>query len=435
MPIKRYNGTDWEVVAGAGVQGATGASGNTTVNSKGDLLTFDTAAARLPVGNNGDTIVADSSTSTGLRYQGTMAAGKNAIINGGMDIWQRGTSFSASGYNADRWVYSGTFPTGTISRVVVNGISGVTDNTKYALRYNTTVAGGGYFGTRIEGAGWGNGQTVTLSFLARNNGASAKSIGWESEQYFGTGGSPSSTVVSYYPSVSIPTGSNFVRYSVTVALPSTAGKTFGTNNDDFLSLRFYDLGVANIDLTDLQLEIGSVATTFTRATGTIQGELAACQRYYYRVENDATSSYVAMGTAATTTLAIVSVPLKSTMRVTPTAVDYSSIRLYDTVNASIAITSATLQNGSSNTVTVGLGVASGLTQYRPYYLFGNTLPSYIGFSAELQEMTMENVSFITNELDGTEHAIIDRGNGEFTSMLKSTYEAQQVEHLTEILPN
>ena len=47
---------------------------------------------------------------------------------------------------------------------------------------------------------------------------------------------------------------------------------------------------------------------------------------------------------------------------------------------------------------------------------------------------MENVTFIEIEtLNGTEtHAIIDRGNGEFTSMLKSTYEAQQVEHLTEI---
>ena len=33
---------------------------------------------------------------------------------------------------------------------------------------------------------------------------------------------------------------------------------------------------------------------------------------------------------------------------------------------------------------------------------------------------MDNVSFITiNEI---EHAIIDRGNGEFTSMLKSTYD-------------
>ena len=47
---------------------------------------------------------------------------------------------------------------------------------------------------------------------------------------------------------------------------------------------------------------------------------------------------------------------------------------------------------------------------------------------------MDNVTFIEVEtLEGkVTHAIIDRGNGEFTSMLKSTYEAQQVEHLTEI---
>jgi hypothetical protein len=47
---------------------------------------------------------------------------------------------------------------------------------------------------------------------------------------------------------------------------------------------------------------------------------------------------------------------------------------------------------------------------------------------------MDNVTFIkVAGFDGVEveHAIIDRGNGEFTSMLKSTYEAQQVEHLTD----
>jgi hypothetical protein len=45
---------------------------------------------------------------------------------------------------------------------------------------------------------------------------------------------------------------------------------------------------------------------------------------------------------------------------------------------------------------------------------------------------MNNVTFI--EINGIEHAIIDRGNGEFTSMLKSTYEAQQAEQSTPILP-
>ena len=42
---------------------------------------------------------------------------------------------------------------------------------------------------------------------------------------------------------------------------------------------------------------------------------------------------------------------------------------------------------------------------------------------------MDNVTFI--EVDGNEHAIIDRGNGEFTSMLKSTYDEQQAQLTTE----
>lgn len=49
---------------------------------------------------------------------------------------------------------------------------------------------------------------------------------------------------------------------------------------------------------------------------------------------------------------------------------------------------------------------------------------------------MDKVSFIqVSNPDGTitEHAIIDRGNGEFTSMPKAVYEAQQVELLTEII--
>ena len=47
---------------------------------------------------------------------------------------------------------------------------------------------------------------------------------------------------------------------------------------------------------------------------------------------------------------------------------------------------------------------------------------------------MDKVTYITDK-DGNEHAIIDRGNGEFTSMLKSTYEAQQAEQSTPIVTN
>jgi len=49
---------------------------------------------------------------------------------------------------------------------------------------------------------------------------------------------------------------------------------------------------------------------------------------------------------------------------------------------------------------------------------------------------MENVTFIIDEVTGVEHAVIDQGNNEFTSMPKAVYEAQQaqqVEHLTEVV--
>ena len=47
---------------------------------------------------------------------------------------------------------------------------------------------------------------------------------------------------------------------------------------------------------------------------------------------------------------------------------------------------------------------------------------------------MEKVTYLTmTQFDGTttEMVLIDRGNGEFTSMLKSTYEAQLAAHSTE----
>jgi len=48
---------------------------------------------------------------------------------------------------------------------------------------------------------------------------------------------------------------------------------------------------------------------------------------------------------------------------------------------------------------------------------------------------MDNVTFFTSELDGTEWALIDHGNEQFTSMLKSTYEAQQAEQSTPSVTN
>jgi hypothetical protein len=48
-------------------------------------------------------------------------------------------------------------------------------------------------------------------------------------------------------------------------------------------------------------------------------------------------------------------------------------------------------------------------------------------------MTMSDVTFI-EDINGVEHAIIDRGNGEFTSMTKAHYEAIQAEQSTPMVP-
>jgi hypothetical protein len=42
---------------------------------------------------------------------------------------------------------------------------------------------------------------------------------------------------------------------------------------------------------------------------------------------------------------------------------------------------------------------------------------------------MDKVTFVT-DANGVEHAIIDRGNGEFTSMTKAYYDQQQAEQST-----
>jgi hypothetical protein len=47
---------------------------------------------------------------------------------------------------------------------------------------------------------------------------------------------------------------------------------------------------------------------------------------------------------------------------------------------------------------------------------------------------MNNVTFFTDELNGVEHAIIDRGNNEFTAMLKSTYDEMIAAQSTPSIP-
>lgn len=228
---------------------------------------------------------------------------RNAIINGGFDVWQRGSSINPTngGYNADRWLtwFDGSGSTRTISQqpptLGSNEIPGY--EPKYFLRYNQSVAGtGGTYNMllqKIEDVRTFAGQTITISFYAKmgtNTTIPSIQIG----QGYGSGGSASA--FQYIPvatNVAITTA--WQRFSYTVSVPSLSGKTLGTNQDSslhiFFMLPFNTTFV--FDLWGVQVEKGTVATPFEQRL--FPTELSLCQRYFYSRRADGTDKTWGMG--------------------------------------------------------------------------------------------------------------------------------------------
>ena len=366
---------------------------NSPLTAKGDLFGYSTTQARVPVGNDGETIVADSSTSTGLRYTGNYAAGKNKIINGDFGIWQRGTTVSIPNvtdvFGPDRFNAYVAFTGGTSSWTQQTFTPGTAPVAGYEGQYFARITCGSTssyteFGQRIEDVRTFAGQTVTFSFWAKAS-ASLVFTPYIFQRY-GSGGSAQTAVNGS----AITLTTSWTRYTVTLAVPSISGKTIGTSSSIFASLLYNSgtLNSATIDLWGWQVEAGSVATAFQTATGTIQGELAACQRYYYRQTADATnpSTIFGFGMGTGSTSGRFAINLLTTMRTTPTSLDYNALGMADGSNAPITITNLVfLTNGAwNNNCGLTATVASGATQYRPYYIVATGgSGGFLGLSAEL----------------------------------------------------
>jgi hypothetical protein len=320
-------------------------------------------------------------------------AGKNKVINGDFGVWQRGTSFSSASYPtfyADRF-YGGTDGSG-ITRTVsqqtftpgsapVAGYEG-----KYFLRVNQSVAGTGssynVLDNRIEDVQTLAGQTATLSFWAKAD--AARTVTGTFTQYFGVGGS--GNVDTSLGSFSVTT--SWTRFTATISVPSLSGKTIASGSSVGIRFNLPLNTVQTIDFWGLQLEVGSTATSFQTATGTIQGELAACQRYYYRITITGTNKALATGSAWGTAGNLIQHPFPVVMRVAPTALEQSGTashyaNLNATANLNTCTAVPTFDVGTTTSMGVIGGTATGLAAGNATWLFATSSSGFLGWSAEL----------------------------------------------------
>jgi len=250
--------------------------------------------------------MAGESMLTGLRDQAVAAkdtcvaindiiGGKNKIINGNFDVWQRAASQTANGYGSvDRWLSERVGSLNTISRQsFALGQSEVPHNPTYFIRnVVTSVAGAGNYSAlvqKIEDVRTLAGKRATLSFWAKAD--ANKNMAVDLAQSFGSGGSPSAFITGIGKQLFALT-TVWQKYIVTFDVPSIAGKSLGTDGRHCLLLCFWFDAGANIasrtsnmgqqsgtfDIAQVQLEEGEIATPFEQRT--LGEETDLCLRYY-----------------------------------------------------------------------------------------------------------------------------------------------------------
>jgi len=217
---------------------------------------------------------------------------RQAVINGNMDIWQRGTPLNAIkhlDYTADRWTYyfDGWGGQLNVSQMEVpSAFTEVRRDCEYALKMEYTAGWTGQTINRfyylIPDVHYSNGEVMSIGFWMW----ASKNItlpAFKLRQKFGFGGSPSTTVtIPITTSIQVDTTPRYYQFQVIPA--STAGKTIGTSGDDCLSV-------------DLYLPLNDAYTVYTTGWVINTGEavlpivkksyeetLNECQQFYKRIK-------------------------------------------------------------------------------------------------------------------------------------------------------
>jgi len=301
----------------------------------------DTSFVDLKGGTTGQVLSKTSGTDLDFTWTtvsaGTTEVNPNLIINGNFTINQRAytsaTNLASGSYGFDRWKSSYTNTSLTF--------------TSAPAGQSVTISTSGVLTQIVEQANVPAG-TYTLSWTGTATG-----------RIYNSGGTPPSYAASPIAFTADGLANVVVEFTA-----SGSTKT----------------------LSKVKLELGSTATAYCYAGVTIQGELAACQRYYIRNTTGGNGgAQFSQGNSASTTLVLYPISLPVTMRINPNVIDYNGTTVYDIgTGASTAISALTINQATPQLVLLLATVASGLTQYRPYNLYANTsAAAYIGLSAEL----------------------------------------------------
>jgi hypothetical protein len=368
------------------------------------------------VGNNGETLVADSSTTTGLRYQGNYAAGKNLVINGNMNVAQRGTSVAAVTFElvADRWVNRNNNLGVFTASQETDAPAGFGSSIKWlCTTADASPAAGDFaiFRTTLEAQslqglakGTASAKTTTVSFWVKSNVTGAfvfaladvpnnRSIRstytilaadtWEKKTitFAGdtTGTIPNTTASGIGVQFWLGSGSdrNSGTLNTSWATTVTANEAVGCTN---LAATLNNYWM----VTGVQWEIGNVATDFQLSAGTIQGELAACQRYYVRWTGSASyPRFATKGVSLSATNVYFYVDHPVEMRVAPTAIEFSTLAAFNFTPNVYALSALILDNCNTKISSL-YGTTSGMTSNQFMVLVGNNTSSgFLGLSSEL----------------------------------------------------
>lgn len=249
-----------------------------------------------PIGIGGQSVLLSETIQDAQNVLGV--GRRNLFINGGFDIWTRGTSQTGNGYgSADRWAVDGSGATITFSRQEFSLGDNPTPANRYYARYAVTTGNDrSRFYQRVENGYNLYGRTVTLSFWARQTGNRYMEIDYISNL--------NGSLQYNYKAAVVSIGTNWQRHSVSFTIRDRTGTR---GSDDWIEFRFGQGGETSTvgytwDITAVQLELGEVATPFEIRN--LGDELALCKRYYqqYGFEPGAPFRIIGSGNGSSTML-------------------------------------------------------------------------------------------------------------------------------------